>query len=505
MKLSTRLAIAMVSLVVLAATAIGVVTYRAVAAIALPRSLDRLNVDTRLLALDLESSRRDARAFVRGFVAAEALQGMVRARLAGCIDPVDGVTEAMWRAHTAQRYLAEIRERPDYLLIRFIGVDDGGRELVRVERFGPNSEIRIVPDAELAHRADRDYFRRTIGLPPGEVDVSSIDLSQANPETKTPRIPVLRVSAPLHMPDGRLFGIMSINIDMRAVLARARSAALPGARVFVVNAQGDYLVHPDPAKEFAFAFDKPARLQDDFPEFAQLLSANDTTPRVVQDGAGDRFGVGWDTVQIAGGPRITVVEAMPYRLLMVAADSVRNVSLLAGFAAVLVAMLLSVLLARSLTGPLVRVTDAVVAFDRNETMSVPTDASGEIGVLARAFAGMATHVRDNTAAHRKEIEEREVAEEKFRLAVEGAPSGQIMIDGNGAIVLVNAEVERLFGYGREELIGQPIETLVPPDFCAEHRQNRIRFATEPKVRRMGIGRDLFGVRKDGTGSRSRSA
>jgi PAS domain S-box-containing protein len=107
-------------------------------------------------------------------------------------------------------------------------------------------------------------------------------------------------------------------------------------------------------------------------------------------------------------------------------------------------------------------------------------------------------VRENTAALRKEIEERQLAEEKFRLAVEGAPSGQIMIDANGAIVLVNAEIERLFGYDREELIGRPIEMLIPPEICVEHRQHRARFASHPSVRHMGTGHDLFGVRKHGT-------
>jgi PAS domain S-box-containing protein len=498
MKLSNRLTIAMVSLVMLVVAAIGVLNYRTVAAIALPRSLDSLDIHARLLALDLESSRRGARSFVKGSVAADALQGIFRARVAGGIDPLDGVAEAVWRARMAERYLAEIRDRPDYRQIRFIGADDGGRELVRVERAGPNGEIRIVPDAELVSRADQDYFRQAIALPAGEVYVSPIDISQGNPETNTSRVPVIRVAAPLYTPDGRAFGIVSTVIDMRAVLARVGSAAIPGTQVFVVNEHGDYLVHPDPAKEFGFVLGKPARLQDDFPEFLQLLSMDDTAPRLVLDRTGDRFGAGWNTVRIAGGPAITVVETMPYAILFAASASVRDVTLFGALAAVVCAGLLSVVLARSLTRPLVQVTNAVAAFGRDQKIAVPTDESGEIGVLARAFADMATHVRNNTAALRKEIEEREVAEEKFRLAVEGAPSGQIMIDGDGVIILVNAEVERLFGYAREELIGHPIETLVPPDICVEHRLHRKSFATHPTVRRMGTGRDLFGVRKDGS-------
>ena len=327
MKLSTRLAITMVALVLLAATSISTLIYHNVAAVALPRTLDRLDVHARLLALELESSRRGARFFVQGIVATLPMRNMVLARVGGGADPADGLTYSEWRARIAQDYLSEMSPRPDYLEIRLIGADDG-REIIRVERAGPKGEIRIVPDAQLESQSEWDYFRRTIELPAGDVHVSPIELSPERREANTPRIPVLRVAIPIHMADGRVFGVMSIDIGMRAVLDHIRSHPVRGGQVFVVNAQGDYLLHPDPAKEFGFQFDKPVRIQDDFPEFAQLLSADDTTPRIVMDRAGERFGLGWNTVRIAGGPRVTIVETLPYPVLMAAAYSVRDISLL---------------------------------------------------------------------------------------------------------------------------------------------------------------------------------
>jgi len=122
----------------------------------------------------------------------------------------------------------------------------------------------------LQRRAERDYFQKAIGLPAGEVYVSPIELTRGNPEAKTPRVPVLRVATPVYMPDGHPFGVLSISVDMRAVLARIRSASLGGAQVFVLNAQGDYLVHPNPAKAFGFEFGKAAHVHDEFPQFAQI-------------------------------------------------------------------------------------------------------------------------------------------------------------------------------------------------------------------------------------------
>jgi PAS domain S-box-containing protein len=74
----------------------------------------------------------------------------------------------------------------------------------------------------------------------------------------------------------------------------------------------------------------------------------------------------------------------------------------------------------------------------------------------------------------------------------------IMVDQTGKIVLVNREVERLFGYGREELLGQTIEVLVPERFRPLHPAYRSEFFREPHRRAMGAGRNLFGRRKDGT-------
>ena len=69
----------------------------------------------------------------------------------------------------------------------------------------------------------------------------------------------------------------------------------------------------------------------------------------------------------------------------------------------------------------------------------------------------------------RDITERKRAEEKFRLAVESAPNAMVMIDRTGRIVLVNAQTEKVFGYGRGELLGQSVELLVPEQFQARTR------------------------------------
>jgi PAS domain S-box-containing protein len=98
----------------------------------------------------------------------------------------------------------------------------------------------------------------------------------------------------------------------------------------------------------------------------------------------------------------------------------------------------------------------------------------------------------------QEASERKRAEELFQLAVEASPTGMIVVDESGCIMLSNAEALRLFGYSREELLHQPIELLVPERHQTSHVGTRKGYLSAASTRPMGVGRDLMGRRKDGT-------
>jgi len=96
------------------------------------------------------------------------------------------------------------------------------------------------------------------------------------------------------------------------------------------------------------------------------------------------------------------------------------------------------------------------------------------------------------------VSERIKANEQLRMVVDSAPNAMILTDSSGKISMINKQTEVLFGYERNELIGEKIEILVPRRLKQHHPHHRQKFHDHPKARPMGAGRDLFGVKKDGT-------
>ena len=98
----------------------------------------------------------------------------------------------------------------------------------------------------------------------------------------------------------------------------------------------------------------------------------------------------------------------------------------------------------------------------------------------------------------RDITDRKRIEERLRRLLDSAPDAMVIAGHDGRIVLVNSQTEKLFGYSREELLGQPVEVLVPERFWKNHRAHRGSYMVNPQARAMGAGSELYGLKKDGT-------
>jgi len=115
------------------------------------------------------------------------------------------------------------------------------------------------------------------------------------------------------------------------------------------------------------------------------------------------------------------------------------------------------------------------------------------------FSATVADVETETAPHRVPDSD-SISANHYRLGVEASPTGLLMVDASGSIAMVNRQVESMFGYGRDELLGKRVEALVPARFRAGHPDLMRQFLDNPKTRLMGRSQDqdLYGVRRDGT-------
>jgi PAS domain S-box-containing protein len=460
--LSTRLTMAMVGLVLFAIAVTGILTYRNLLDVAVPRSLQRLGGHVELVAAELQAVVSAARADVLAFAVEQMVNGG-----SGEIADASNVFAAAERRQLTSRFAAELAAKPWYDEWRIVGAEDGGREIIRVDRSGAGGASRAAPEAELQRDGDQDYFQKTIALAAGDVYISPIELKQARGAAGTARVPSMRVAAPLIAADGRRFGIVIADLDLRPVFDRIRATARQGSRIYVVNDAGDFLLHPDPNRELAFERGSPARVQDDYPALTELVQGDDATPRVLNDRAGERFGVAWQKVRLGGGPRVAAIEALPYPALIAGATAVRDSGVVAALAAVLVALVLAVIIARSMTKPLAQMTRAVEGLSQNAPTKVPTGASGEIGVLAKAFARMDADMREKTAALNREIEERS------RL-FDNSSDLILTTDHAGRFLRVSPSCKTILGYEPDEMIGRNgVDFTYPDDLRAVQAEMRL--------------------------------
>ena len=98
----------------------------------------------------------------------------------------------------------------------------------------------------------------------------------------------------------------------------------------------------------------------------------------------------------------------------------------------------------------------------------------------------------------RRIDDADISEAYFRMLLESAPDAMIIIDSQGKIAIANAQSEKMFGYDRQEMLGQPVEMLLPERLREGHVGYREGFSAEPRLRPMGPGLDLLGKRKDGS-------
>ena len=304
MTLSTRLVTAMVALVVLSAAIIGVFTYRNIETVVIPRSLEWIESRARLLALELEASVRGPHADVVGFRSAVAVEGIVRASLSGG-RPERHQPRAM--ARSARRALRRraCRQAELFAVSHHRRRRRRPRDHTRRSQRAGQARSASCRTASCSSAATATISSARSGSGPNEVDVSPIELNQEQGVVEPPHVPVIRTAAAIHTPDGRPFGIVVINVDLRRrVRPHPRRGAGRTADLSSSTSAATICFIRIRAASSASPSAKPQRLRRRFSRSRRVLATVAAPPRAsCATAAATAFGVALAPVRLAPGPR----------------------------------------------------------------------------------------------------------------------------------------------------------------------------------------------------------
>ncbi|MFQ5944024.1 MAG: PAS domain S-box protein [Anaerolineales bacterium] len=375
--------------------------------------------------------------------------------------------DAMHYEGVAQEFLSFATRRGIYDQIRLL--DETGMETVRIDVSGGRPEL--VPHDRLEFSGDGYDFQETFRLEPGQVFISPLDLKSDDGVLEQPIKPLIRLGMPIFDASGQEKGVVILNY-LGADLIGNLESEVPEAhgQMSLLNAEGFWLKGPKPEDEWGFKFpDRGDRtFGNAFPEAWQQILGVDSGQFQNSEG---RFAFAtvhplieaWEVG--AGSDKAMDPSAGPLE----ASDYYWKIVL--------------------------HILPATLNAETREELG-KFILLGAVLVLPAAAASwkMAQAEKNREMAQ----ETLQASEARFRGLFEGSPDAILIADEEGRIRYINAQSERLFGYDQHEMLGKPVELVVPDRMREPHLEYRKSYADDPHSRPMGARQDLAGLRKDGS-------
>lgn len=354
-------------------------------------------------------------------------------------------------------WLSFAKHRGSYDQIRFL--DAQGQEIVRINWL--RGQVEVVPSSRLQNKSDRYYVQQSLSLGKDDVYISPLDLNIEQNTIEQPIKPMLRFGTPVFDRQGQKRGIIVLNYLGQAFLDQIRAISAHGnGDLWLLNAKGYWLIGPHPGVEWGFMY-----------------------PKLKNELFSKRYGDAWAVISknpeyaqfSRHGDLFTYAKLSP-ALLFVHSSALAETTDEPW-------ILVSHVAASSIGEKIARQNyPLLILFILLEMLLLPA------GFLTAHYYARRRQVLDGVSA----------SEARFRGLLESAPDAVVIVNKDGDIVLVNSQTERWFGYRREELLGQPVEILMPERFRERHCYYRNTYIANPTIRPMGLGAELYGLRRDGS-------
>lgn len=183
------------------------------------------------------------------------VQGIIRAQINNGIDRVDGSSENIWKKRLASIFVSFLKSKPHYLKVRYIGIKNKGKELVRVDKL--KGKLKKYIGGNMQNKAHRAYFKKGITLKNNTVYLTDVNYDREFGEITKPYSSVMRAVTPVYNNEDNVFGMVVLTLDVTHMFSKFLSAFENHENEisrYIVNSNGDFLSTHEGHKILAFEF-----------------------------------------------------------------------------------------------------------------------------------------------------------------------------------------------------------------------------------------------------------
>lgn len=297
------------------------------------------------------------------------------------------------RVAVNELFYVTLQNKPSYFQIRWIGVEENGKEIVRYER----KENGIFKSDSLQEKGDREYFQKTLELGPGEYYFSQINLNEEYGVISKPFTPTLRAASPIFNNEEQILGVLVINVEMSQLYEDFEQISGNNSEFYLIDANGEYLYSPDKTVQFASQKGNIANFFSDIDMKDQEIYTHDQQFESFHKNDKTFLSFIKELEYFNGSRKIYLVSAIEQEALMKSALMVRSYSLRTLFVVCLFSLIISLIFTSFFSRKIQQITSAISNYDKgiDTDIVLPLNRKDEIGVLASAFTKMKKRIDKN--------------------------------------------------------------------------------------------------------------
>jgi signal transduction histidine kinase/DNA-binding response OmpR family regulator len=347
------------------------------------------DLDRQIISFDqkLTQMKNDVATIARS----ESITRYYRAENKGGYDELSNMTSNLLKERLTLELKGLMRQRPEYIQVRFIGKNNNGKEIVRVDK--KNNEQIIIAESDLQEKGTSSYVINTLLLKEDEQYLSPIELNREYGNITFPLQPVVRVASPIYF-EGQVLGLMIINADF-TILSELFRNPPDNVKYFIADNHGDYLLHANKDREFSLALGKEAGLLKDYQSLALLEGRSERLKISILDRQSSNIITIRHQIDSLNLENTLLIGSLvSHELIERNSASFGQRMFSRVFISVLILSIVMAWLSHRLLAPIKRLTSTAneIVKGNNNVKLLDGGGSDEIAVLTRSFNTMYSHL-----------------------------------------------------------------------------------------------------------------